>query len=297
MKGINQYKWTALLLFFLIGASSCKKDFLDQKPYGGLPTSEAITNVDDMEEALNGVYATLRSVNLYGRTIPLFGDLVADNVYISTTNSNRYLDFYGVNYIVTNGNARGIWQTAYNAILNANNVINSSVTGSPEANQFRGEALSLRALMYFELLKFFAKPYTVDPNALGVPLILTYDPFIKPGRNTSAEVYAQIKKDLDQAYTLMTLPRASGYFSKYAAKALLARMHQFKGEWASALTAAQDVINNSGYDLLKLNQVTAYWAANTPRNDGLETLFEVVNDLVGNAGNDALSYFYDQNAG
>ncbi len=285
----------ALLLILVLAAGSCKKSFLDKEPYGGLPTNEAITNVDDMETALNGAYAVLRSPNLYGRTIPLFGDLFADNVYISSAqNSNRYLDFFQVNMTVNNGNARGIWETGYNLILDVNNIINSSLTGTPQINQFRGEALALRALMYFELVKHFAKPYTVDPNAPGVPIVVTYDPFVKPQRNTVAEVYTQIENDLKQAIQLMTLPRSSGYFSTYAAKALLARMYQFKGEWGNAKATAEDVINNSGYTLLGLNQVLGYWASNTPRNDGLETLFEVVFDLVGNAGNDALAYFYDQ---
>ena len=247
-----------------------------------------------MEIAVNGAYANLRSANLYGRTIPLFADLLADNVYISAVNSNRYLDFFQVNYTVNNGNAQGIWETAYNTILNTNNVIGSSLQGTPEIDQLRGEALAIRALMYFELVKHFAKPYTVDANGLGVPLVVSYDPFKKPQRNTVAEVYAQIKTDLDNAIPLLTIQKSSGYFSAYAAKALLARMHLFKGEWTSALEAAEDVINNSGYTLLGPNQFFSYWSSNTARTDGLETLFEVVFDLVGNAGNDALAYFYDQ---
>ncbi len=127
-----------------------------------------------------------------------------------------------------------------------------------------------------------------------MPLILTYDPFKKPQRNTTAEVFTQIKKDLDEAITLMTFQRSSGYFTQVAAKALLARMHQFKGEWSSALSVAEDVIMNSDYRLVGLSQYQGYWASNTPRNDGLETLFEVVFDLVGNAGNNSLAYFYDQ---
>jgi starch-binding outer membrane protein, SusD/RagB family len=288
------YRLIPVLILLLLLAPSCKKDFLDRQPYGGLPTGDAITNVDDMETALNGVYAGLRSPNLYGRTVPLFADLFADNVYISATNSNRYLDFFQVIMTVNNGNANGIWTTAYNVILNANNVINSSVTGTPQANQFRGEALALRALMYFELVKHFAKPYTVDPNGLGVPLVLTYDPFVKPTRSTVAEVYEQIESDLNQAIQLMIIPRSSGYFTRYAAMALLARMHQFKGEWGSAMAVAEEVINNSGYELLGVNQVSSYWASNTARTDRVETLFEVVFDLVGNAGTDALAYFYDQ---
>ena len=292
--GVIHIPFLLLILFFF---SACKKDFLNKEPYGSLPTGEAITNAADMRTALNGIYAALRSPNLYGRTIPLVGDLLADNVYISTTNSNRYLEFQNINFTVNNANAAGIWQTAYNAILDANNVINSSLQGTAEIAQYRGEALALRALLYFELVKFFAQPYNVAPNALGVPLILTYDPFVKPKRNTVSEVYAQIEKDFKDAIPLLTMDRSSGYITKYAAKALLARTHLFKGEWDQALTTAQDVINNSGYSLLNLNQVAGYWASNTPRSDKLETLFEVVFDLVGNAGNNSLAYFYDQNGG
>ncbi len=283
-----------VLLLTCLLFTACKKDFLDREPYGSLPTSESITNAADMRTALNGVYATLRNANLYGRTVPLVGDLLADNVYISTTNSNRYLEFQNINYTVNNLMVEGIWQTAYNAILNANNVINSSLQGTDEISQYRGEALALRALLYFELVKFYALPYTTDPNALGVPLILSYDPFVKPKRNTVSEVYAQIEKDLEASLPLFTMERSSGYMSSAAAVALLARMHQFKGEWAEALAAAEEVINNGGYNLVNLNQVASYWSSNTPRTDKLETIFEVVFDLVGNIGNNSLASFYDQ---
>ena len=296
MKRKMKFLYTPLL-FFIITFSSCKKDYLDLEPYNGLPTSESILNEDDMEIALNGAYASLRSIALYGRTLPLFGDLAADNVYISTTNSNRYLEYMYYTYTVSNGNARDMWQSAYATILYANNVINSTVAKSAVSDQLRGEAMAIRALMYFELVKHFSKPYTVDANAIGVPIVLTYSPFVKPVRNSVSEVYAQIKKDLDAAIPLMTIDKPTGYFSAAAAKGLRARMHLFKGEWALALTAATDVITNSGYTLLPINQVLNYWATNTPRNDGLETLFEVVFDLVGNANNDALAYFYSQDGG
>jgi len=296
MKAQNKLRKAGLIMLAatVMLISSCKKSFLDLQPYDSVPSDVAITNVADMTAAMNGVYGNLGSPNLYGRTIPLFGDLVADNVYISTVNSNRYLDFFQINYTVANGNAQGIWQSAYSTILRANNVINSSLQGSPEINQLRGEAFSVRALMYFELVKFFAKPYTVDANGLGVPIMLENDPTAKPPRNTLKEVYAQIEKDLTDAYGLMTKSKSSGFFTKYAAKALQARMHLFKGEWAKALTAAQDVINNSGYKLLQLNEVVPFWENNTPRNDKLEVLFEVVFDANNNIGNSSLPYFFDQ---
>lgn len=274
--------------------SSCKKSFLDLKPYSGVEAETAITNLSDMQAAMNGVYGNLTSPNLYGRTVPLFGDLVADNVYISSTNSNRYLDFFQINYTIANTNAQGIWQSAYSTILRANNIINSSLASSPDVDQIRGEALSVRALMYFELVKFYAKPYTVDANALGVPLVLENNPSAKPARNTLSQVYTQIEKDLTDAYGLMSKDKASGFFTKYAAKALLARMHEYKGEWAKALTAAQDVINNSGYKLLELDEVAPFWQNSAARTDKLEVLFEVVFDANNNIGNSSLPYFFDQ---
>ena len=216
------------VLMIGLAISSCKKDFLDLRPYDSIGSDVAISNVSDMKAALSGAYANLGSVNLYGRTIPLFGDLLADNVYISTINSNRYLDFFQVNYTVTNSNAQGVWQSAYSTILRANNVINSPLKGTEDIEQVRGEALSIRALMYFELARHFAQPYTVNPNGLGVPIIVEYNPSLKPPRNTLKEVYAQIETDLNKAIGLLTIDKSSGFFTKYAAKALMARISEYK---------------------------------------------------------------------
>jgi len=289
------HKYLFLLGVIMIAFSSCKKDFLNQRPYDSVSSDVAITNVQDMQAALSGAYANLRSSSLYGRDAILFGDLVADNLYISSNNSNRALDMYQINYTVTDPTAQGIWQNAYSTILDANNVINSSLTGSADIDQIRGEALALRAFMYSELLKFFAKPYTVDPNALGVPLVLEYNPTLKPSRNTSAAVYTQIETDLTSAIGLMTKTKSSGFFTKYAAKALLARIYQFKGEWDKALTTAKDIIDNSGYTLLERGEVIDFWGNNTDRADMKEVLFEVVHDVNGNAGKESMPYLFDQN--
>jgi hypothetical protein len=45
---------------------------------------------------------------------------------------------------------------------------------------------------------------------------------------------------------------------------------------------AEDVINNSGYSLLQLNDVLSFWQNNTDRSDKLEVLFEIVFDATNN---------------
>ena len=82
--------------------------------------------------------------------------------------------------------------------------------------------------MYFELVNWFAKQYAVDPNAEGVPLVLTYDPLAKPNRAKVSEVYAQIDKDLSDAVGLLNATKNSSYVTKYVARALQSRVALFK---------------------------------------------------------------------
>lgn len=276
----------------LMGA--CRKQFLELTPYSQVPLDQAIVDENSMQTAVNGMYAGLRATDFYGRSLLIDGDLLADNVYISSTNSNRYLVELTYTYIPTSGNQQNTWAEIYAVILRANNIINAKLPSSPNVNELVGEAMTIRAFCYFELLKFFAPPYLQDSTALGVPLVLTYDPLLKPSRNTVAEGYAQIETDLVTAIGLTTEVANSGVASKYVAEGLLARMYMFKGEWANAQTAALDIVNNGGYTLTAANALMGYWTATGTRSDLVETMFEVEFDLTNNNSNDNLDAFYSQ---
>ena len=203
MKKIILIAAAGTVLFF----TSCKKDFLDLAPYDQVPQDVAIVDEAGMVAAVNGLYSQLRSLNLYGRSLPLYGDLLADNVFISTTNSNRYLGEFNYTYISTNANSSATWASAYTAILRANNIINAgiSTTNSP---QLKGEALMMRALMYLNLVNWFAKPYTIDPASEGVPIVLTYDAFKKPGRAKVSEESLRCRNTESKMRTILINVRA-----------------------------------------------------------------------------------------
>ena len=287
------YKILPLLLVAAM-FSSCKKDFLELTPPTSLTPDQALGTEADLEVALRGAYSGLRSVNLYGRTLPVLGDIMSDNTYQSSQNTNRYTLFNNYSFDVTNADVNGIWTSAYTVILRANNIINSSLTGTENIDQYKGEALAIRALMYFDLVRWFATPYNDDPSALGVPIITSFNPDLKPGRNTVAEVYTQIQSDLTQAYNLMTKYTNSSQFSKYAARALQAKVYLTMGDYPNALTAALDVINNGGFTPLTAANHTAFWEDPIINTDKVETLFEVSSDGVNNLAFDALGYLYSQ---
>lgn len=294
MKNINKITLIAgVLSATLLG--SCKKSFLDLKPYTDIPAGDAVNTPANMSSALNGTYNGMINTNLYGRTLPVFGDLLADNVFVSVANSGRYTNEQSYNIPVNDADVSGIWTQSYAVILRANNIINSSLQ-TADVNQQRGEAYAIRALNYFNLVRLFGKPYTDDPNSAGVPLVLKYDPTALPARSTVAQVYTQILADLDQAYSLMPASgfRGSAYFSKYAARALAAKVNLYKGDYQKAYDEANDVINNGGFTLVSPTALPGYFANQSPTDNQVETLFEVASDAVNNNSYDELVAIYTQ---
>lgn len=284
-----------LALASLLSLGACQDDFYDRKPYTSLPPADALKSESDMVAAANGMYQGMRAATLFLRGIPFMGDLMADNVYLSASNSGRYLAQFNYSVNSQNGDISGLWTQAYAVILRANNIINATVSETDATKQLRGEALTVRALMYWELTKWFGKPYTLGADAPGVPLVLTFDPSLKPARNKVSEVYDQITKDLNQAFDLMTnTTKNSSFVTKYVAKGLLAKVLLYKGDYAGAKAAAQDLVDKGGYTLATSTGFNAYWANAALTSAKLETIFEVSADGVGNVGFDALSNMYDQ---
>jgi starch-binding outer membrane protein, SusD/RagB family len=291
---ILKYKFIIAVVLAIMILPSCKKSFLQKFPPTSLTPENALASEADLQTALMGAYAGLRATDYFGRSVPVFGDLLPDNAYVHLTNSGRYIVFNNYTYVANDGNITGFWRGAYTAILRANNIINSTIAANANVNQYKGEAYAIRALCYWYLVKYFAKPYTDDPNSFGVPIVLTYDPKALPPRNKVNEVYTQIINDLTQAYNLMTVFNNSTQFSKYAAKGLLAKVYLSMGDKTNAKTAALDVINNSGFTVVSAAGDSTFWTVLTPRTDKVETLFEVSSNSTANNGFDALANIYNQ---
>jgi hypothetical protein len=293
MKRITIKNMIVTTVLFL-SLASCEKSFLELKPPTSLTPEFALATEADLQVALRGAYAGLKSTALYGRSLMVLGDMMADNTYQSALNTNRYTNFNLYNYLVTDGDVAGLWNASYTVILRANNIINSPIADNANIQQIKGEAYAIRALAYFNLVRYFGSPYTLDPSKLGVPIITTYQADLKPERAKIADVYTLINKDLTQAFTLMTKFTNSSQFSKYSAKALQAKVYLAMGDKTNAKTAALDVITNSGFTAISSAAHTGYWAGVAPRTDKVETLLEISFDAVANNAFDALSYIYLQ---
>ena len=274
----------------LLFLSSCSKDFITKNPLSSTTQEQALGSVSAMQTALNGAYAQLRAVAIYGRDMPVIGDLQADNTFVEVNNSGRYLNQFDYQYTSADGVVEGDWNAAYAGILDCNNIIDSKVTG---ADDIKAQAYTIRGLMYFKLVNMYARPYTDNPNALGVPLILHYAPSLLPARDSVSKVYAQIVSDLKAGFAGSPGYVNSGLISKYAAEALLARAYFYMGDYTDAKAAAVDVINNGGFTLAQTaNAYAAFWANGARKSDKVEVLYEVDADAVNNNGTDGIDAMY-----
>ncbi|MBT8234073.1 MAG: RagB/SusD family nutrient uptake outer membrane protein, partial [Saprospiraceae bacterium] len=201
----------------------------------------------------NGAYDALQSVDYYGREFVVMADIEANLAYLSIANSNRFVSAYTYTWTVQNGDIAGVWNAGYRAILRVNNVINGIDELEGDAarrNQIKGEALAIRALCYFDLVRFFAKPYaTGTPSSdLGVPITLEATLEELP-RNTVAEVYNQVISDLTTAKSLMTADSRTR-MNALAAEALLARVYLYQEDFTNAEASASEVINSGEFALI-----------------------------------------------
>ena len=249
------YSIIAVIILMVI-TSSCGS-LLDLKPQQSLDESDALNSDDNVKTVMVGAYSVLRNSAIYGGCILRNSELLAsDNeiAWVGTYNGPR--EIYNHQIIAANGDVTAQWVQSYRCINICNNVLSAlQVVNEDDRGDIEGQALFLRSLMYFDLVRFFAKTYEAGAtnSQLGVPLVLTPTKEIgeanNVGRNTVEQVYTQVITDLTKAATL--LPKENGvYATSGAANALLARIYLQKGDYAKARDAANAVIESKSYVLM-----------------------------------------------
>jgi tetratricopeptide (TPR) repeat protein len=236
--------------------TGCDK-YLDLEPSQNISENIALTSDENVKHVLTGAYSEFALNWIYGGCLLRNAELLGGNGEIQWVGT--YVDprqIFNKTMIATNEDATMQWIDSYEVINTANNILTAlAVVKDADRNRVQGEALFLRGLMYFDLVRFFADQYQfgVANTQLGVPLITTPTQGITAAsfvtRNTVDEVYTQVLADLTQAASL--LPKDNDvYTSSGAANALLARVYLQRGEYANARDAANTVIASGAYSIL-----------------------------------------------
>jgi starch-binding outer membrane protein, SusD/RagB family len=256
-KKMKIYKYVVLSLVLATG--SCTGVIEDVNPTHILSDSNAFARATDYETALSGAYAQLRAVNVYGRDQSSLPDMMTDNLSESPENlpqgTRGLVDWQAAS---DNGQIENNWTLVYR-MINATNIVINGIDAFANAgnqrtvNRIKGQALALRALGHFDLLKWYANNYERNSGDPAVPISTasaSTDPKIKPARATVREVYDQIFRDLNEAAQLLANVDAAintasnrSRIDATVVSALLARVSLYAGQWADAIRFSTEVIN------------------------------------------------------
>lgn len=281
-----------MLIIFTLIVISCDKD-LNLNPSTSVDAAQAAKSVDLMVTA---AYALVGSGGtpgyegaLYSTDLLLNADLLASENYMVWRGTfDQYKEVSNKLMSTTNSSISRMWVKGYAAINQANTILVSLTnTAASDRDSFKGQALFIRGIVQFELLRFWMEPST----GLGIPILteptLDFTQIKQPKRETIADSYAAIINDLTSAIAL--LPNDNDvYANKYTAKAFLARVYLTKGDYANALVQANDVIGSGKYSL-PTSVEDAFNTSSSP-----ESIFEIQQNTQNNAGtaNDGLTTFY-----
>lgn len=296
MKKIN------LILIAVLGIfafSSCD-DFLDVKPTNYGDSATAIQTKADAESMITAVMNRMTSSNYYGRNLLLYADAKGgDMVVYSNGRGNDAL--YNFNHEYNSGAYGAFWSSGYDLILQLNTIINRSKAiqeagATDNFNDVYGQAYTLRALIYFELVRLYGLPYTLyNPStSLGVPLLTdVIDIKDQPTRATVQAVYDQIVLDLENAKDIISTSTKNGYVNYYANRAIAARVYLTMGEdyYDEALEAAEDVMDSGKFKLYTNEE----WVESWQKQFGSESIFELfMNPNEGDLGGSSLGLYYSR---
>ncbi|MHC1704056.1 MAG: RagB/SusD family nutrient uptake outer membrane protein [Tenuifilaceae bacterium] len=242
------------ILVLLVVSFACDK-YLDLEPYQSISEEQSLETDANVKNALIGAYTQFDDPSIYGGNILRNAELLGGNgeiLWVGTYGGPRQI--FNKEVLSSNEDVRAQWVDSYQVINICNNVISAlAVVDEDDQDQVEGEALFLRSLMYFDLVRFFAQQYEPSTaSGLGVPLVLTPTRGINesnyPARSTIEQVYTQVITDLTRAASL--LPASNGvYATRGAANALLARVYLQKGDYPNARDAANTVIGSLAYTL------------------------------------------------
>lgn len=294
---------TICVLTLAAGLNSCK-DVLEAPTKSSLDESVIFSTPSLAEGAVAGVIQSFAETNSYrGRYLVNYGLNTDTEVYNSlknTTNEQARLSNYNTNVNNTQMNTdNNAWAKFYEGIERANLAIRGlktygNVQQNAELAQLLGEMLTLRAVVYNDLLKGWGDvPARFEPvNSETVYL----------ERSDRDVVYKQLIADLEEAAEYLAWPnqtaatQSTERVNKAFAKGLRARLALAAGGYsqrrdgtirrstnpdlapdkmyAIAKKECLDIINSGTVRLLGFQEVWKTFAAETNRA-GLESLWEI----------------------
>lgn len=225
---------------------------LDQYPYSEVATDEYVKDANSVNSLVMGCYNGLHDAMYYEWAMT---ELRSDNARMygtgSTSNTTKLVEQLDQSTIGAEHEwVANYWNSSYAVIDRCNSVLANldAVSDAAVRNQYEGEALFIRSLEYFNLVRLWGPVFIVTQKTPS-------DVARNMQRSTVEEVYTLIEGDLENIVNNQLLPEQMsdanlGRADLNAARALLAKVyatHYQVGDdkYAQAATLCQQVLQSS----------------------------------------------------
>lgn len=250
---LSMYRCIAFLKFnlyalALVCCSSCS-EFLEVEPPSTQLVTETVYDSDATTiAAMSGIYRQMTNGVTGGgiNSITVLAGLMSDELTGLSGAGSNAIELYDNNVLPSNPVVGSLWAESYALIFQCNAVldgVSKSTKLSPIVKQtLEGEARFVRAFLHFYLVNMFGEVPYIETTDYRVNRVVP--------RTEINEAYDRIVSDLTLAYDLMydTYAAANNERAKpvrWAAAALLARVHLYTGNWDEARQWATLVISNA----------------------------------------------------
>lgn len=281
----NRLRTLSLTLLASAVFTSCAD--LDQDPISSVSVDTFYNTEDELTVAVNGIYEVFTEDGFYGifnNQSIYFNDLQTDYVKSGANTNSAHIRELS-NFAVSTNNIFVVdaWNEHYKGINLANQLINKLSASSkfPETikNRFIGEASFLRAVYYFNLVRYFGE----------VPIVLNSIDAEGRSRDSVDDVYRQIIKDLETAEAGIpdTQNGSDGRATSSAATSLLAKVYLTWAQTSLTLSEAEKkqyiqkandyaskIINSKKYALI--DKFIDNWSVD--KKNGKEHIFSIQHD-------------------
>lgn len=200
------YKITTVFLLFVI-TTSCS-DFLDVVPQDKILENESYGTEAGIQNIHNGIYLQLAGDDLYGKQLTLDAvEILGQQYEMNTSHIKNKMATYAYAEAVPKATFAAIWLQSFKTVLSCNKFLENidkyaGVISTEKANELKGEATAVRAMLHFDMLRLYGPIYKVSPANPSIPY---YDAVVTSNNPLlpANEVVNKIIVDLDNALILL----------------------------------------------------------------------------------------------
>lgn len=244
----NIIKTIAVLVVLAGTGTGCKK-FLDSPPARSQTEEVAIADEAGLRSLLTAAYQSIGGDAFYGGKIKVLSELLADQLD-GSQQSGDFGETFQRKSSIFGEYKKNMYVDIYQGIYRVNIVLkNLDKASAANKDDIEGQALFIRAVMHFEMVKLFAQPYGFTTDNAHPGIVLKTVPNVESqNRATVKQVYDQIIADLKAGETKMRDDN-NGFATKWAAKGMLAKVYFQMNDFTNAYDYANQVIGSNKFFL------------------------------------------------